>query len=247
MTGSKLRLLSVCSVILGVMVFSAATAHAEVGAKWLLAKNELGTPLIPFLEATVAFETDTPFVLHAKIAGIAVLFLCTTTSSQGVVLKANGSIGEGARFILSGCTVDLNGVTSKPCEPNNEGKEPGVLKTKPFHGLLVLHELAGGAKDDLILILPDNVGGVKSEIFATLEMSAECAIGTKVNIIGHKTFKDCENIMLVHTLRHLLEIGPLTQLWVISKTAEHVATVLGSWWAKLTGAHAGLLWGGDPA
>jgi hypothetical protein len=59
--------------------------------------------------------------------------------------------------------------------------------------------------------------------------------------------KDSENLSLVNLVKHLVEIGPLTELWAISKTAEHVVTVLGSSWVFLTGAHEGLKFSADPA
>ena len=104
-----------------------------------------------------------------------------------------------------------------------------------------MHELAGGVKDDLLSILPD-----EGETFATIEMGPECAIGQKVNVIGKATLKDCEGLALTHLVKHLVEVGPLTELWVISKTPEHVATILGSVWAFLTGEHVGLKFSGDP-
>jgi hypothetical protein len=99
----------------------------------------------------------------------------------------------------------------------------------------------------LISFLPDNVGGKASETLATIEMSEECAIGTKVPLIGKFTVKDCEGLSLKNLFEHLIEVGPLTELWTISKTAEHVATLLGSAWAFLYGAHLNKQFSGDPA
>ncbi len=67
-------------------------------------------------------------------------------------------------------------------------------------------------------------------------------------MIGSLTLKDCENLALTHLVEHLVEqFTPLTELWTISKTTEHKATLLGSAWAFLTGEHEGLKWSGDPA
>jgi hypothetical protein len=60
--------------------------------------------------------------------------------------------------------------------------------------------------------LPDT-----SETYATLEFGAECAIGEKVPVIGKLRYKDCENLALTHLVKHLVEVGPLTDLWTISK------------------------------
>jgi hypothetical protein len=233
-------------MVFGLMAFGSTVAQAEVGAKWLFAEKAPNSGLVPFLLASVGLEAETLGVLHTKIAGISVLFLCPVIEGLNIKLTTNGSIEEGMLIDFLNCTTDLNGVGSKACEPAGGGKA-GVITTKELHGLIVLHELKpSGIKDDVLLILPDPVGGVKSEIFATVEMGAECSIGTKVNIIGHLTLKDCQEMFLTHLVKHLLEIGPLTELWAISKTAEHVATILGSFWAFLIGAHEGLKFSGDP-
>lgn len=160
------------------------------------------------------------------------------------MLKANGSIGEGAKIKLSGCTFDLNGITSPECEPKSGG-EAGVVRTNTVHGLIVLHKLASGVTDDLLQILPD-----AGETLVTFESSPTCPIGAKVPLIGKFTIKDCEGLSLTHLVKHLVEVGTsaeLTQLWMVSKTAEHETVVLGGAWAFLTGAHEGLKISGDPA
>jgi hypothetical protein len=225
-------------MVFGLMAFSASAAQAETGAKWLILDVD-GTHLSN-LEASVGLEVDTDGVLHSEISKTKVLFECKTIAAENAVLKTNGSIGEGAKLKFTGCITKLNGVTSGACVPKAGGTETGVIKTQPGHGLLVLHELAGGVKDDLVKILPDT-----GETFAFIEMP-ECSIGTKVPVIGKATLKDCQDLALEHLVKHLVETGPLTELWTISKTAEHVATILGSAWAFLTGTHEGLKFSGDP-
>jgi len=285
MTRTRLGLLGLCAIVFGMMAFGAGAAQAEVGAKWLILNStgELKTDikLEPSgvidlqLEATVGLEAVTTGVLHSKIAGIAVLFECTTLTTVNATLKAQGSIGTGAKIKFSGCITKLNNVTSIPCEPNAGGKEKGVINTNAGHGLIVLHVVKDAEgkitlQDDLVSILPDNIingkgESEKSEIFAVIEMGEECAIGSKVPVIGKATLKDCSDrlanekgekleingcekeLFLTHLVKHQVEIGPLTELWTISKTAEHVATILGSALAFLTGAHTGLKFSGDPA
>jgi hypothetical protein len=242
MTRSRLGLLGLCVVMLGTMALSAGAAQAEVGSKWLFAQRPPQTELVPFLESSLGFEADTTIVKHTKIAGISVLFECKKMASVSATLKANGSIGNGAKIKYSECITKLNGATSAPCTPKAGGTETGVINSQPLHALIELHELVGGVKDDLIKVLPDS-----GTTILIIEMSSECAIGTKVPIFGNLTYKDCEGAFLTHLVKHLLEVGPLTELWAISKTAEHVVTVLGSWWAFLTGAHEGMKWSGDPA
>lgn len=240
MSRPRFALLGICAAALGVLAFGTAGAQAEIGAQWLFAER-FGSNLVPFLPAFIRLETDVPIFLHTEILKIKVLFTCTTTTAENAELKANGSIGEGAKIKYSGCTTQLNGVTASECEPK-AGGEKGVIRTNGLHALMRLHELAGGVRDDLILVLPDS-----GELITTIELPAECPIGTKVPILGTFTLKDCENLILTHLVKHLLEIGPLDSLWSISKTSEHAVGFLGSWWAKLIGAHEGLKWSGDPA
>ena len=120
-------------------------------------------------------------MLHTEILKIKTLYLCTELKAVNAVLKANGSIGEGAKMLFSGCTVDLNGVPSPECTPKDTVDGEGKIVTKNLHGLLVL----GAAGEDLLRILPDNVGGVPSRTYMTVEMGAECPIGTKVPVIGN--------------------------------------------------------------
>jgi len=82
--------------------------------------------------------------------------------------------------------------------------------------------------------------------FMTLETGEECAIGEKIPILGKLYIKDCENRFEKHQVIHLIEEGPLSEMWVISKTAEHKVKLDGSALVSLTGAHAGLAWGAMP-
>ena len=237
MTRPKLGLLGICVMALG-LIFSASATQAETGAKWLFAEKGAGSGLVAFLEANGSAEIETTNVLHTKISGINVLGECpiihvTYTLTGGKVTHILATYLK--------CVIKLNGAPASECEPIAEGIK-GAIKLKPSHGLIVLHELSGGIKDDIVSILPDS-----GETFATIEMGALCPIGTKVPIIGKATVKDCQNLALTHLVKHLVELGPLTELFTISKTAEHIATVLGSSWTFLTGTHEGLKFSADPA
>ncbi len=247
MRKSKLGLIGLCAMVFGVMAF-AASAQAEVGSNFLIleANGTLRTGAVLHAAVDGALESNMGSLL-TKIAGVSVEFLCTGAKLVGITLQANGTTSSGdVKF--TGCTTKLNGVVSPPCEPKDKEGGVGVILTKKGHGLIVLHTLEGGAKDELVLISPDEVEGKVSEIFATIELGAECSIGTKVNVIGpHLLLKDCEGHFLIHQAIHLVEEGPLTELWTISKTAEHKATLDGSATIFLTGIHEGLKWAGDPA
>jgi hypothetical protein len=239
MTRSRLGLLGLCAMVLGLMAFGATGAQAE--GTWLILNSinqvKTGTELPAIIELE---KESSVYVLHSKIIGIAVLFLCTELKAVNAKIFGAGAVGKGpgeekgSKVLFSGCTTDLNGAAAPECTPKDatEGVA-GTILTKEGHALVVLHE-----GQDITKVLPD-----EGETFATIEMGATCPIGTKVPVIGSLALKDCENLALTHLVKHLVEpFEALTQLWTISKTEEHKATLLGSAWAKLGGEHTGLKW-----
>lgn len=241
MIRTRLGLLGLCAMLLGLMAFSASAAHAEENAHWWIVEKE-GAALKE-LEAEVNLEIDsTHLTLHTIIAGVKVLFLCLGISAVKIKLQAKGVVGSGGKVKFSTCTTELNGAVSSACEPVN-GTEKGVILTNAGHGLIVLHKLEpSGVKDDIVELLPDT-----GTTLATVVMGAECSIGTKVPIIGKLTLKDCQGLFLKHLVKHLIEEGPLTELWAISKTEEHKASILGSAWVFLIGVHEKMLFSGETA
>jgi hypothetical protein len=232
------------------MALGAAGAQAEAGAKWLLLTappNELKEGST--LHASVGLEKgSSTFVLHSEILHIKVLFLCTEIKAVNAKLLAEGNIGKEAgvvkesKVLFSGCTTDLNGVTTAACVPTDPTDGAGFVVSNLGHASLAL----GASGEDLLKVLPDS-GETLATIATGPATGNECPIGTKVPVIGNLFLKDGENLALTHLVKHLLEPGPGTELWTISKTAEHVATLLGSAWAKLTGEDEGMEWSGDPA
>ena len=255
MTRTRLGLLGLCAIVFGLMAFGTSGAQAEVGAKWLIlvenAKKEIELKEGSTLHASVGLEIDSPvLVLHSEILKIKTLFLCTEVKADEAKLLKDGTIGKeegvpsGSKVLFGGCTTDLNGSLAPECKPEDPTAGSGKISTQPGHALLVLHELTGGVKDDLTEIIPDTGLGTT---FATIHLPAACPIGTSVPVIGKFFLKDCEEKALMHVVKHLVEEGPLSELFTISKTAEHAAKLLGSAWAFLTGEHSGLSWDGDPA
>jgi hypothetical protein len=240
-------------MVLGLMAFSTAGAQAEPTAKWLILNVANEVKEGSTLHAEVGLETESPtLVLHSEILKIKVLFLCTGVKAISAFLQKEGTIAKeynaegkpvGSQVLFSGCTTDLNGTTEPKCEPNDPREEKaGTIVTEPGHALVVLHELADKTKDHLVKILPD-----EGEIFAKIITGSKCAIGTSVSVIGKLFLKDCQNKFLEHLVKHLVEEGPLSELFTISKSTEHAATLLGSAWAFLTGVHKELKWSGETA
>ena len=134
-------------------------------------------------------------------------------------------------------------MTQPACEPHT-GTKKGVILSNLSKGLIVLHELKpSGEKDALVRLEP-----VVGETFVTVETAEECSIGEKIPIIGKLYIKDCENRFKDDTLSdHLIEQGPLTELWAFNKTTEHIANIDGSALVHLVAEHLDLPWAGLPA
>jgi hypothetical protein len=245
MTKRRLGLFGLWAIVFGLMTFSAAGAQAEEGAQWLFAEKE-GTEPVPFLEASLKFEAETyesglSFVLHIEIEGKKILIWCGSGSSENIVLKANGSIGKGAKIIFNKCSVTINGVAKPECEPNIGQANQGVISTQALHALLELRELGGGFTDVVATFSPD-----ENEVWAAYKTSIKCPIGPGLTIFGSLELRDCGEVLSIPMSKHLFEPYPADGgLWVLKHTAEHSIVVLGSWWAFLTGAHEGLKWSGD--
>jgi len=230
------------------MAFSATGAQAE--GVWLIlnASKQVKTgtelPAILELEKDKNKVGEEHYVLHSEILKIKILFLCTGIKLVNAIIYNSGAIGEkvgvekGSKILFSECETFINNVLEPNCPPTDPIDGKKFIVTKALHGLLALHALASGAKDDILLIEPD-----EGSVLATIVLPAGCPIGTSVPVIGKLALQDCEGLALVHLVKHLLEpLEALTKLFTVSETAEHTATLLGSAWAKLGGAHAGLEW-----
>jgi hypothetical protein len=239
MNRTKLGLLGLCAVALGLLAFSAA-AQATTGSKWLILNGKGELKEGSTLHAALQFKKDTTMVMHTEILKIKVLFLCTEIKAVNALLQKDGTVAKefnaegkpvGSKVLFSGCTTDLNGAASPECTPSDPEDGKGFVVTKLGHALATLHE-----GKDIVIVLPDS-----GTTFGTIVLPAGCPIGTSIPVIGQLALQDCENLALTHLVEHLFEgFDPLTKLFSISETAEHATTILGSAWAFLTGEHVGL-------
>lgn len=227
-----LKALTLSALVVGVMAIGASAAQANGDWTYI---NPSGGALKTFdssLVPTIQISTDVAGVLHFETkGGTKVLFLCPTAKlTENVKLLEGGKTSNG-KVRFEGCTTDLNGSASKPCEPHN-GTEKGVIVTKEGLGLIVLHN-----SEPAILIEP-----VTGTLLATIETGEECSIGASVNVNGHVILKDCFNSgagALEHKVTHLGEPAGLTgELTALGQPA----TLLGSVFAFLTGAHENFKW-----
>ena len=203
-----LKALGLCVLVLGLMGISAGVAQAE-GGKWFYEKAELKAELKPSLEG----EIDGSATLKTKIIGKEVKFTCKEATLVSVKLEPEGKLTTGGSVKFGKCVTFLGGVESKACEPFT-GAEKGVVVTDKGKGLLALH--TGGITTTIIE--PEVAG----KAFGTIHMSELCSIGEEVPVFGKLFIKDTE--VSKELVKHLITEGPLTSLYVISDTAEHLET-----------------------
>ena len=242
---TKLALLGLCAVMLGMMAMS--TSAAQAAFSWLVL-NAAGTVNTEVTEtggvvnllAGVEGEKDSRLSLLFTIFHIMVSVGCGNLGLVNVNLEKLGTLSSG-KSKLTGCEVysgaDLG--TKLPCTVKTAGAATGTVESANATIKQVLHEIKAGEKEVLLQVVPE-VGTT----FATLLFEgAECVLPPSNPVTGSVFLRDCLKQMTTFAVKHLVEQGPLTSLSVGSDTAEHLETSLvGSAWLKLDGAHAGLKW-----
>jgi hypothetical protein len=188
--------------------------------------------------------------LLSEIGTTKIDIVCTGATPITPFLNASGGVKTLARMQFTGCKFwsgGANGLEKEQpkCVPKTNKFVNGILETLPFHALLKLHALAGGTKDDTLLLLPDN-----AEVRATtLELGSSCAFGEELPIFGSLSVQDCGGTTkaLEHLEVHLLtEFAPLTTLALFAqrgKPGAKNASIDGSMNIDLV---SGRLWAGSP-
>jgi hypothetical protein len=230
-------------IALSLASISVTAAQAEPNAKWLILmeNNQVLTGAELHSQAFGSIEPDEG-TLVTHMLGATVEVSCTSLELVGAELVESGSTTK-TTIVFSGCKTKINGKETEACVPHTEGTSKGTVKSRQVIGLLVLHRLPSGALDDLIEINP-----VVGDTFYLLEFGEECALSEKISVRGVLYLEDCENKLLQHLVVHLLEQGPLTRLFVLSETKEHLETSLnGSAFTHLIGQHLNRPWSGMAA
>jgi hypothetical protein len=244
MIRSKLGLLGLCAMVLGVMAISASSAQAA--KSWLVGTTEITAngPGVNLL-AEVVGEIDTPepkLLFH--LIGFTVTVTCTNVTTSNIHFGANATLAPGGKVIFTGCTAvikDRNGSIGPPCTVKSTGQPNGTIASEKLKGEAVLHQLEGEKKDVLAKIEPEIAGGSLTTIKFE---GAECLLSLSNPLTGVVFVKDCEGFAETLKVKHLVEEGPLTSISLGSDTAEHLeSSIDGSGWVKLTGAeHTGKEW-----
>jgi hypothetical protein len=238
-----LKALVLSGLVLGLMAFAwSGVAQAEPTAHWGYINPT--TLKLEFFSKTleakplIELENKTASLLYTSGGGTKVSHLCTEAEfDEKGELTAEGSILLG-RIKFKGCVTFLNGVLSKPCEPHT-GAEKGVILTQKGTGLIKLHELTGGVKDQTVLLKPD-----EGELLTTIETGEECSIGESVPVTGELVIWDSAGnaSFKEHKVAHLIEEFPGLHLL---KALGQSATISGTANVKLGGEHANFKWAGE--
>jgi hypothetical protein len=244
MIRTKLGLLGLCAVVLGMMAMSASSAQASL-FKWLIlnaAKTEAKELL-----ALVVGEKDSPHItLLTKLLGSKFSITCTNFELIKIHLSPLGTLSEGGKVKFTNCEAYQSGTltTALGCKVHSAGQPVGTIETSETKAGLLLHEYAVG-QTELVAKVEPKIG----ETLATI-LTEECVLPESNPVRGKLFYQDCSLEAEVHKEKHLIIQNSLTKLWFGSHTAEHLETSLdGSSWVKLgsspsTGEHAGREWAG---
>jgi len=240
MIRTKLGLLGLCAVVVGMMAMSVSAAQGAT-LSWLVlnAAKTVATNL----KAEVLGKKDSEHLtLLTKLVGIKVAITCTNFALNGVFIEPVEKVSAGGRVVFTGCEAyENNGTVLGPnlkCEVSTAGTAIGTIESNKGVGLLELHTLAGGGTEVLTKIEPEVAGGP----FATILLK-KCVLPESNKVNGVLFVKDCLGFATTHKTEHLIVQGPLTSLFVGLDTVEHLETSIdGSAWIRLGGAHVGLDW-----
>lgn len=238
MISSKLRSLSLCAAILGVMAMSASTAQA-VKLSWAVL-NAGGTTTTELKAELVGEKNSADLTLLTSVIGLKVGITCTNFELVGVNLEVEGRLTTGGKVKFTGCEAYGKGSLEEAlgCKVHSTGAAAGTVESNKGKGELVLHTLTGGGTEVLTKLEPEVAEGA----FATF-LTEGCILPESNPIKGTLYFKDSEKKATTHLAKHLIEPGPLTSLWIGKDTKEHLETNLdGSVWVKLAGVHKELKW-----
>jgi len=263
-TRNVFKALGLSALVLGLMAIVAGSAQAEAGASWKVGGTDAGTLKA---KTTITELLGGSATLLTKIAGAKVWFLTKTTPELvGVSLEGEGKLTTGGKVTFKGITTDLNEKASPVCTPlgtkaseDPKGLTSGTITSREGKGELVLHQLIEKkiveekvveetVKEGVTQIKP-----VTGNVFATLFFGEECSLPAEVPVITKKetgkglVLREPLGKLGTASLTHeITEVPALTELWAISETEEHKATIDGTGVVGLTTPHNAITWNGTP-
>jgi len=244
MIRSKLGLLGLCVIaVLGVAAISTSIAQAAQPT-WVTLESQAGELASQIAELT-GEKDSSHLTLLGETAGLKISVTCTAFTLKGVNLEVEGKLTEGGKALFTGCAVYDKGTleTAYKCTTKSPGAATGTIETNEIKGVLALHTLGGGGTEVLAKVEP-KAGPTGN--FATLRFEgAECVLPEANVVHGTLYLKDGLGQATTHVLKHLVEQGPLTALYIGGHSAKQleITKIDGGVWVALGGASKGQLWG----
>lgn len=236
MTRSRIRLFGVVATVFGVLAISAGAAQASL-FNWVVL-NSSGIAVLDLKASLKGTVENEKMSLLTHLLGLSIEIRCAAGELVGLKLEAEGKLTNGGKVVFTGCESfdTAKGTLLANCRPKTTGTEFGTIETKATKGELVLHN-----GELLIKVEPKEGTG-----FITFVFEEGCSFGESVTLNGVLFLKDCKLELDKHLVTHLLEQGPLTELWVGAKNEEHLLTSIdGTAFVELSGEHLGLKWAGE--
>lgn len=202
---------------------------------WLVVDSKTAGALLESFKAALSGKAEAGGIsLLIKLVGIPIKISCTTAELVGASVEPEGKVTSGFKAKFTGCQF-LNASTSEPieeCLAKTVGSPAGTVETAALKGELV--------KGSLLKVTPK-----EGTVFATLAVGESCVLASEIPVSGTLFLKDGNGTLSTHATEHLAKQGAGTELWVGTKTAEHLETSIdGGILASLTGEYAGRSWGG---
>jgi len=212
-----------------------------VKLSWLIlnSTHTIATELKALLTAT---NDSTHLTLAWEIAAVKVAITCTGFTLKGVNLEIGGNLTKGGQAIFTGCKMYETAPLTKEYKCS-VGGPIGTIESKEFKGELVLIANELQAKIEPI-------GGPEGNLAVLPFKGAECFLSDfLLELHGTLYLKDYEGFATTHKLKHLIEAGSSTALYVGGHSVKEleITKVLGSAWVGPAGAHSGLEWSGMDA
>ena len=240
--------LGMFALVLGLMAVWVGVPRAEsTGGSWTYIRpgfEDLKTFEGPLPEPAfdAKLEAGTVGILHVAefLPGKLLLYECKALSVSEGKLKLGGEIL--GRITFKECEAFIGGVLSTPCNPNAKGTQPGVIETLKLKAVMLLHKLATGTVDKILVVESDEPAPLNNNL-AIVESIGPCEVGQKVPIRGKFAVQDSEPT--THKVYHLYkEFAPLTNILVVSNVGLLAANILGRAEAFLTAVHLSYKWAG---
>jgi hypothetical protein len=221
------KTLSIFVAFFGLLIFP-GVAQAE--SFWLVNGAKVTTTLSPVVE----IETDVPKTLLTELGGKGIHIKCLKAKLVGAHLTEPGGKGSGKlRYsecdFLSLKTLGGELILLKACEPIT-GAEKGVIEVNTTTASMV----ATGVE----------LKPAAGEPLATVHFGEECAFGEQLKVEGALLLLDGAGQFLTDLVKHLFEYSKASKL--VINGGPTTATLDGSVWAFLGGAHKGMTFAGHP-